>query len=70
MAVELGGGNIQMGMLSKLIETAQKRCEENNYAIRKRVLEYDDVMNKQRQLVYAERNQVLAGKDVHEQILK
>ncbi len=68
--VELGGGNIQMGLLSKLIETAQKRCEENNYAIRKRVLEYDDVMNKQRQLVYAERNQVLEGKDVHEQILK
>ncbi len=69
-AVELGGGNIQMGMVSKLIETAQKRCEENNYAIRKRVLEYDDVMNKQRQLVYAERNQVLDGKDIHEQILK
>lgn len=68
--VEMGGGNIQMGILSKLIETAQKRCEENNYAIRKRVLEYDDVMNKQRQLVYAERNQVLEGKDVHEQILK
>ena len=59
-----------MGLLSKLIETAQKRCEENNYAIRKRVLEYDDVMNKQRQLVYNERNQVLEGKDVHEQILK
>ncbi len=69
-AVELGGGNIQMGLLSKLIETAQKRCEENNYAIRKRVLEYDDVMNKQRGLIYAERNEVLGGKDVHEQILK
>ncbi len=69
-AVEMGGGNIQMGLLSKLIETAQKRCEENNYAIRKRVLEYDDVMNKQRGLIYAERNEVLSGKDVHEQILK
>ena len=68
--VEMGGGNIQMGLLSKLIETAQKRCEENNYAVRKRVLEYDDVMNKQRQLIYTERNEVLAGKDVHEQILK
>ncbi len=68
--VAMGGGNIQMGLLSKLIETAQKRCEENNYAIRKRVLEYDDVMNKQRQLIYAERNEVLAGKDVHEQVLK
>ncbi len=69
-AVEMGGGNIQMGLLSKLIETAQKRCGENNYAVRKRVLEYDDVMNKQRQLIYAERNEVLDGKDVHEQILK
>ena len=69
-AVELSGGNIQMGLLSRLIETAQKRCEENNYAVRKRVLEYDDVMNKQRQLIYTERNEVLAGKDVHEQILK
>ena len=68
--VELGGGNIQMGILSRLIETAQKRCEENNYAIRKRVLNYDDVMNKQRQMIYAERNEVLGGKDVHEQVLK
>ena len=68
--LEMGGGNIQMGILSKLIETAQKRCEENNYAVRKRVLEYDDVMNKQRQLIYSERNEVLDGKDVHEQVLK
>ena len=69
-AVAMGGGNIQMGLLSRLIEAAQKRCEENNYAIRKRVLEYDDVMNKQRQLIYTERNEVLDGKDVHDQILK
>ena len=68
--VAMGGGNIQMGLLSRLIEAAQKRCEENNYAIRKRVLEYDDVMNKQRQLIYTERNEVLDGKDVHDQILK
>ena len=69
-AVAMGGGNIQMELLSRLIEAAQKRCEENNYAIRKRVLEYDDVMNKQRQLIYTERNEVLDGKDVHDQILK
>ena len=69
-ALEMGGGNIQMGLFSKLIENAQKRCEENNYAVRKRVLEYDDVMNKQRQLIYSERNEVLADKNVHDQILK
>jgi preprotein translocase subunit SecA len=61
---------IQMPMLSKQIESAQKRCEENNYSRRKYVLNYDDVMNKQRQLIYAQRNEVLDGKDVHDQILK
>jgi len=61
---------IQMPMLSKQIENAQKRCEENNYSRRKYVLNYDDVMNKQRQLIYAQRNEVLDGKDVHDQILK
>ena len=64
------GTVLQYGILTKQIETAQKRCEENNYAIRKHVLNYDDVMNKQRQLIYAERNEVLNGKDVHEQVLK
>ncbi|MDD3947412.1 MAG: preprotein translocase subunit SecA, partial [Clostridia bacterium] len=61
---------IQMPMLSKQIENAQKRCEENNYSRRKYVLNYDDVMNKQRQLIYTQRNEVLDGKDVHDQILK
>ncbi|MFA5450123.1 MAG: preprotein translocase subunit SecA [Clostridia bacterium] len=61
---------IQVPMLSKQIENAQKRCEENNYQRRKFVLNYDDVMNKQRQLIYSQRNEVLAGKDVHDQILK
>ena len=64
------GQMLQVSILSKQIEVAQRRCEENNYAIRKHVLNYDDVMNKQRQLIYAERNAVLDGKDVHEQILK
>ena len=64
------GQMLQISFLSKQIETAQRRCEENNYAIRKHVLNYDDVMNKQRQLIYSERNAVLDGKDVHEQILK
>lgn len=61
---------IQLPMLSRVIENAQKRCEENNYQRRKYVLNYDDVMNKQRQLIYEQRNAVLEGKDVHEQILK
>lgn len=61
---------IQMPMLTKQIESAQKRCEENNYSRRKYVLNYDDVMNKQRQLIYTQRNEVLDGKDVHDQILK
>lgn len=61
---------IQMPMLSKQIENAQKRCEENNYQRRKYVLNYDDVMNKQRQLMYSQRNEVLEGKDVHDQIVK
>lgn len=61
---------IQIPMLSKQIENAQKRCEENNYQRRKYVLNYDDVMNKQRQLIYSQRNEVLDGKDVHEQIIK
>ena len=66
----LEGEMLQISLLSKQIEVAQRRCEENNYAIRKHVLNYDDVMNKQRQLIYAERNAVLDGKDVHEQMLK
>lgn len=61
---------IQMPMLTKQIEGAQKRCEENNYSRRKYVLNYDDVMNKQRQLIYTQRNEVLDGKDVHDQIIK
>ncbi len=61
---------IQMPILSRQIENAQKRCEDANFERRKYVLNYDDVMNKQRQLIYAERNKVFDGADVHEQILK
>lgn len=61
---------IQMPMLSKQIENAQKRCEDANFERRKYVLNYDDVMNKQRQLIYAERQKVFNGEDVHDQILK
>ncbi|MDR2267359.1 MAG: preprotein translocase subunit SecA [Christensenellaceae bacterium] len=61
---------IQMPLITRGIEMSQRRCEENNYERRKYVLNYDDVMNKQRQLIYAQRNEVLAGKDVHDQIVK
>jgi preprotein translocase subunit SecA len=51
-------------MLSKQIEKAQKKVEEQNFLIRKRVLEYDDVMNEQRRIVYAYRDQVLEGREM------
>jgi len=55
---------IEAGMLSKQIEKAQKKVEEQNFLIRKRVLEYDDVMNEQRRVIYAYRDEVLEGKDI------
>ncbi|HWI21867.1 MAG TPA: preprotein translocase subunit SecA [Baekduia sp.] len=55
---------IEAGMLTKQIEKAQKKVEEQNYLQRKRVLEYDDVMNEQRRIVYAYRDQVLEGNDM------
>ena len=61
---------LQVPILSKQIENAQKRCENANYESRKYVLNYDDVMNKQRQLIYTQRNEVLKGADVHEQVKK
>ena len=57
-------------MLSRTIENAQKRKEGMNYAIRKNVLEYDDVMNKQRELIYSQRNKVLDGEDIKATIIK
>jgi preprotein translocase subunit SecA len=55
---------IEAGILSKQIEKAQRRVEEQNFLIRKRVLEYDDVMNEQRRVVYAYRDEILEGKDM------
>jgi preprotein translocase subunit SecA len=55
------GEVIQHSMITKSIERAQKKVEENNFGIRKRLLEYDDVMNKQRQVVYGKRNHALFG---------
>ncbi len=55
------GEVIQHSMITKSIERAQKKVEENNFGIRKRLLEYDDVMNKQRTVVYTKRNHALFG---------
>ncbi len=61
---------IQAGILTKSIERAQKKVESNNFATRKQVLEYDDVMNMQRKTVYAERNRVLHGESMKEEIVE
>jgi preprotein translocase subunit SecA len=55
---------IEAGILSKQIEKAQRRVEEQNFLIRKRVLEYDDVMNEQRRVVYKYRDEILEGRDM------
>ncbi|MFP5362574.1 MAG: preprotein translocase subunit SecA [Thermoleophilia bacterium] len=59
---------IEAGMLSKQIEKAQKKVEEQNFLQRKRVLEYDDVMNEQRRIVYKFRDEILEGKDMSAQV--
>lgn len=58
------GESIQAGMMSKAIERAQKKVEENNFGMRKRLLEYDDVMNAQREVVYTRRRHALYGERV------
>ena len=55
---------IQAKLVSKAVEGAQRKVENINFSMRKNVLEYDDVMNKQRQVIYAERNKILDGKDL------
>ncbi|WP_462133642.1 preprotein translocase subunit SecA [Peptostreptococcus stomatis] len=59
---------IEHRMLTKSIENAQKKVEGKNFGIRKHVLEYDDVMNKQREIIYAERKRVLSGENLQDQI--
>ena len=61
---------IQLKQLSKQIENSQRKVELQNFSIRKTVLQFDDVMNKQREIIYLERNKVLDGEPVHEQIMK
>ena len=61
---------IEHPILSKSIESAQKKVEARNFDIRKHVLQYDDVMNKQREVIYAQRRQVLEGESLKEQVLE
>ncbi len=58
---------IEAGLLTKQIEKAQKKVEEQHFLVRKRVLDYDDVMNEQRRIIYAYRDEVLEGRDMREQ---
>ncbi|MBR0482173.1 MAG: preprotein translocase subunit SecA [Firmicutes bacterium] len=60
---------LEAGMLSKTIENAQKKVEGKNYGIRKYVLQYDDVMNRQRTIIYEERNRVLHGENLRDYIV-
>ena len=59
---------IKAGIVSKVVENAQHKVEAMNFASRKYVLDYDDVMNKQREVIYAERQKVLDGKDIHDHV--
>jgi preprotein translocase subunit SecA len=63
------GEVIQHSMITKSIERAQKKVEENNFGVRKRLLEYDDVMNAQREIVYNRRRNALYGERVHRDVL-
>ena len=61
---------LDMKLLSKQIENAQKRVEAHNFEIRKNVLQYDDVMNKMREIIYSQRRRVLMGEDIHASIME
>lgn len=60
---------IESKMLTRIIESSQKKVEGRNFSIRKNVLNYDDVLNKQREIIYTQRSQVLDGEDLHASIL-
>ncbi|HEX9743513.1 MAG TPA: preprotein translocase subunit SecA [Nitrospiraceae bacterium] len=71
MMLKLGmeeGVPIEHGMVTRAIANAQKKVEAHNFDIRKQLLEYDDVMNKQREVIYKHRRAILAGEDLSEQV--
>jgi preprotein translocase subunit SecA len=64
------GEAITHGMISRSIENAQKKVEAHNFDIRKHLIEYDDVMNKQREVIYSQRREILGGQDIRESFLE
>ncbi|MBQ3146029.1 MAG: preprotein translocase subunit SecA [Clostridia bacterium] len=60
---------LEMGILSRAVESAQRKVEGKHFSIRKHVLQYDDVMNTQREIIYKQRRQVLDGENIHDSIL-
>ena len=64
------GEAITHGMITRSIENAQKKVEAHNFDIRKHLIEYDDVMNKQREVIYTQRREILAGKEIRESFLE
>ncbi len=60
---------IENKMLSNIIESSQEKVEQRNFGIRKNVLQFDDVMNRQREIIYGQRNQVLDGEDIHATVM-
>ena len=63
------GQELEHPLLNRSIQQAQKRVEQHNFQIRKRTLEYDDVMNKQREVVYGFRNKIIQGEDVRDRLM-
>jgi preprotein translocase subunit SecA len=63
------GQELEHPLLNRSIQQAQKRVEQHNFQIRKRTLEYDDVMNKQREVVYGFRNEIIHGEDVRDRLM-
>ena len=61
---------IEQGMLTKQVESAQRKVEGNNFAVRRNVLSFDDVMNRQREIIYGQRDRVLKGEDMKDVISK
>ena len=60
---------LEMGLLSRAVESAQRKVEGKHFSIRKHVLQYDDVMNTQREIIYKQRRQVLDGENIHDSIM-
>src|SRR2546429_4118672 len=63
------GQELTHPLLNRSIQTAQKRVEQHNFQIRKRTLEYDDVMNKQREVIYGFRNEIITAEDVQDRLM-